>query len=76
MLEDFAMMCHFHQTSPKSSFTQRNVCSLAMPDGRVTLQDMRLITTRNGTKTEAQVENEEEYCRLPRERFGIELTES
>ena len=28
-LEEFAPMCHFHQTSPESSFTQRRLCSMA-----------------------------------------------
>src|SRR4051812_18200007 len=34
---DYAGRCHFHQTSSQSHFTQNRVCSLATPDGRVTL---------------------------------------
>ncbi len=72
-LEEFAPMCQFHQTSPESSFTQRRLCSLATPDGRITLEGMRMVTTQNGKKTETEVADEEEYQRLLRERFGVEL---
>lgn len=72
-LEEFAPMCHFHQTSPESSFTQRRLCSLATPDGRITLEGMRLITTNKGEKTETEVTNDEEYRQLLREKFCIDL---
>ena len=73
-LEEFAPMCHFHQTSPESSFTQRRLCSVATPDGRITLEGMRLITTQNGKKTETEVADEQEFQSLLREKFGIELS--
>jgi N-hydroxyarylamine O-acetyltransferase len=72
-LEEFAPMCHFHQTSPESSFTQLRLCSLATTNGRSTLEGMRLITTQNGKKTDTEVADEREYQRLLREKFGIEL---
>jgi N-hydroxyarylamine O-acetyltransferase len=72
-LEQFAPMCHFHQTSPESSFTQRRLCSLATLGGRITLEGMRLITTQNGNRTETEIADEEEYQRLLREKFGVEL---
>lgn len=72
-LEEFAPMCGYHQTSPESFFTQRRVCSVATPDGRITLEGMRLITTHNGTKTETDVAGEEEYRRLLREKFCVAL---
>src|SRR5262252_7889759 len=46
VLEDFALMCHYHQTSPQSPFTRKRVCTLATPDGRITLADRKLIVTR------------------------------
>jgi N-hydroxyarylamine O-acetyltransferase len=72
-LEEFAPMCHFHQISPESFFTQRRVCSMATADGRITLEGLRLITTHNGTKTETEVVGEEEFRRLLRDNFCVEL---
>lgn len=67
---DYAEMCHFHQTSPQSHFTQNRICSLATPDGRVTLSEMKLITTRGGEREEREVD-EREYAEALRECFGI-----
>ncbi|MBX3061134.1 MAG: arylamine N-acetyltransferase, partial [Anaerolineae bacterium] len=59
---DYAAMCHYHQTSPESHFTQRRLCSRATPDGRLTLSGMRLITTRNGVRHEHELTDEEAYA--------------
>jgi N-hydroxyarylamine O-acetyltransferase len=69
---DYAEMCHFHQTSPHSHFTQNRLCSLATPDGRVTLSGMKLITTRGGGKQERELDKRE-YAEALREIFGIAL---
>jgi N-hydroxyarylamine O-acetyltransferase len=74
-LADYTTMCHYHQTSPQSSFTRRRVCSRATPTGRVTLADMTLITTANGARTERPVSNQAEYEQLLREQFGVVLPE-
>lgn len=72
---DYAEMCRYHQTSPQSTFTQRRVCSLATRDGRVTLSEMRFITTsETGGRQERVLSNEEEYATTLRERFDIVLT--
>lgn len=42
-LSDFDSMCHYHQTSSKSHFTQKRLLSLATEDGRVTLTGEKLI---------------------------------
>jgi N-hydroxyarylamine O-acetyltransferase len=68
---DYADMCRFHQTSPDSHFTRQTVCSLATPEGRVTLSGMKLITTRGGERQERVVESEEERAALLRELFGV-----
>ena len=64
-------MCHFHQTSPESHFTQRTVCSLVTPEGRVTLSGMKLITTRGGERQERILGSEEERMALLRDLFGV-----
>ncbi len=56
---DYAGMCHYHQTSPKSHFTIARICSRATPDGRVTLSEMRLITTKNGERLERVLTSED-----------------
>jgi N-hydroxyarylamine O-acetyltransferase len=68
---DYAGMCRYHQTSPRSHFTQRRVCSLATPAGRVTLSQVRLITTSGGERQERELEGEEEYAEALREYFGV-----
>jgi N-hydroxyarylamine O-acetyltransferase len=70
---DFQQMCHYHQTSPESPFTQRRTCTLATPEGRITLTGMRLITTAQGEKHERALADREEYLSVLKERFGIEL---
>ncbi|HEY7348532.1 MAG TPA: arylamine N-acetyltransferase [Ktedonobacterales bacterium] len=71
LLNDFAARCHFHQTSPESSFTQKRVCSLATPMGRITLSDLLLIRTVQGKKTERLLRSEAEYREMLAARFGI-----
>lgn len=75
-LAEFAGMCHYHQTSPASRFTQQRICSRATLEGRVTLSDMRLIVTAHGERQETIVKNQEEYTRALEKYFGIELAKS
>ena len=75
-LSDYDGMCHFHQTSPESGFTQRWICSRATPDGRITLTNMRLIVTRSGTREETVLTTEAEVRCCLRDQFGFELRES
>ena len=75
-LSEFAGMCDYHQTSPQSPFTRKTMCSLATPDGRITVSEMKLITTRNGVKSERELANEEERRRVLRDLFGVELEQS
>jgi N-hydroxyarylamine O-acetyltransferase len=70
---DFADMCHYHQTSPESPFTKRRTCTIATPQGRITVTGHRLITTINGTKSERELAGEDEWSSALREHFGIEL---
>jgi N-hydroxyarylamine O-acetyltransferase len=72
-LEEFAGMCRYHQTSPESSFTQKRVCTRATPDGRITLSEMKLITTTKGERKERNLASEEEWDLTLGEQFGIHL---
>jgi N-hydroxyarylamine O-acetyltransferase len=70
---DYEEMCHYHQSSPLSHFTQNRICSIDTPDGRMTLRGMRLITTVNSERQERVLNNEEEVALVLREHFGIVL---
>ncbi len=73
--DDYAEMCRHHQTSPESHFTRRRVCSRATEGGRVTLSEMRFITTsRDGGRQERTLTSQEEYAEILREHFGIVMT--
>jgi len=67
----YAEMCEYHQTSPLSHFTQARICSRLTPRGRVSLSDMRLITTEGGERRESLVASKEEYVAILRKDFGI-----
>jgi N-hydroxyarylamine O-acetyltransferase len=72
-LADFAEMCHYQQSSPQSHFTQKRVCSLATPEGRVTLSNDRLIITRHGQRQERELASPAEQAAVLRHYFGVEL---
>ena len=72
-LKDFEAMCRYHQTSPESSFTRSRICTLAVPGGRLTLADSRFIVTLDGKRTEREAGEGEEYDRILRDLFGINL---
>lgn len=72
-LEEFTGMCHYHQTSPESSFTQKRICSMATPEGRITLADFRLIFTKDGQREERVLESEMERQGALKKYFGVVL---
>jgi N-hydroxyarylamine O-acetyltransferase len=56
--EEFMDMCHYHQTSPDSVFTQQRLVTIGTFEGRVTLTGMRLSIT-NGAEIHEMVVNSE-----------------
>jgi N-hydroxyarylamine O-acetyltransferase len=79
ILDEFAPMNQYMQTSPDSLFTRKRLCTLFQPGGRITLSDRRLIHTRAGglrgseEKDERLLADEEEAREVLRARFGIIL---
>lgn len=71
---DFEEMCNYHQTSPKSHFTQKKMCSIALTDGRITLTDRNLKITKNNIVTEQEIKDDREFFEKLELIFGIELT--
>ncbi len=72
--EEYESACVYHQTSPRSSFTRGNIISRMTPEGRISLEDGRLILTQNGQRSERRLENEEEFRALLKQYFGITLS--
>ena len=72
---DFNEMCLYHQTSPESHFTRKRICSRATEEGRVTLSDLRLITTSNRggsqNRQERTLASEAEYAEVLEKEFGV-----
>jgi N-hydroxyarylamine O-acetyltransferase len=70
---DYEETSQFHQTSPDSHFTRGLICSRATDYGRITLADMRLVTTTGPERlrTEQTLSSRDEYNRVLREQFGI-----
>lgn len=73
-LQDFKEVCEYQQTSPKSHFTQKRICTIPLERGRVTLSDLRLVLTKKGAKTYIPLRDEEEFEEKLREYFGIDLS--
>lgn len=70
---DYEEMCHYQQTSPESHFTQRLVCSRLTTDGRVTISQNRLITTKGAVKEERELANEQAVNEALRIYFDVVL---
>jgi N-hydroxyarylamine O-acetyltransferase len=68
------------QSSPDSIFTQKRLATISRPDGRITLSDMRLITTRetglrgSGEREERTLSSEAEVNQVLLEVFGIDVS--
>jgi N-hydroxyarylamine O-acetyltransferase len=72
-LADFNDMCRYHQSSPRSSFTQGALCSRATPQGRITLTESELILTHGSEKTKQAVQDREHFKRLLMKYFSIDM---
>ena len=70
-LSEFAEMCEFHQTSPKSHFTSGKVCSIMIETGRKTLTDNKFMKTENGRKITTNVYSDKEFDQILFREFDI-----
>lgn len=71
--QEYEATCEYHQISPESIFTKKRIISRLTENGRVSLDNDRLIVTVNGQRTEKPLESEEEYRALLREHFEVVL---
>lgn len=72
-LHEYTTMCHYHQTSLKSSFTQKRICSRATPSGRISLSELKLIVTEDGIRNEIELKSEDAFLVALKEYFEIEI---
>jgi len=72
-LSDYMGRCRYHQTSPRSHFTQKRLCTRLTEEGRITLRDRRLIETKNLERSESQITDEGAYLAVLEKHFGIRL---
>lgn len=70
---EFSGMCHYHQTSLDSLFTQHRLVTIATVEGRVTLTDMQLSITKGAEKQGSVLNSEGEYSKTLNQYFGIEI---
>jgi len=69
---EYEATCLYHQTSPLSIFTKKRIISRLTEDGRVSLDDEKLIITQNGKRSEIPV-SENDRPNLLKEHFGVDL---
>ena len=72
-LSDYMGRYRYHQTSPRSHFTQKRLCTRLTDEGRITLRDRRLIETKNLERSESQIADEGAYLAVLEKHFGIRL---
>jgi N-hydroxyarylamine O-acetyltransferase len=75
-LADFTAMCEFHQSSRDSHFNRGRVCTVALPDGRLTVAGMRFIVTKAGARREIELKNKDELRDCLSLQFGIVLPDN
>jgi N-hydroxyarylamine O-acetyltransferase len=70
---EFEQMCLYHQTSPLSHFTRNRLCSIPIPNGRITLTGDKLKITNGSDQTEQTLSTEEEFTAALLKQFNIKL---
>ena len=71
--EEFAGMCHYHQTSPDSHFTQNKICTICTPDGRITLSRNKLVILEEENRLEKEIKGQKEFDQYLWEYFQMRL---
>lgn len=72
-LTAFLPMCRYQQTSPDSHFTQKSICSVATPQGRISLSNDKCIVTTDGRRQVSGLHNAAEYRTALQTHFKMTL---
>ena len=70
-LSDFEAMCRYHQSSPKSPFTRKQVCTRLTDGGRITVTADKIIKTRGDDRQTEPIRDRSHWRRALAEHFGI-----
>lgn len=70
---EYEATCKYHQTSAHSIFTQGRIITRLTPEGRISLTEREVITTRHGERTRRPLADMEEFYRLIPVHFGFRL---
>ncbi len=71
--DEFAGMCHYHQTDPASHFTKKKMITRPTENGRITLTADQLKITSGESIDEIQLASEASFNQLLKQYFGITL---
>ena len=71
--DEYRATCLYHQTSPNSTFTQKQIVSRLTLDGRISLDNRHLTITRNGEREKRPIPDGGEHRALLKEHFGLEF---
>jgi N-hydroxyarylamine O-acetyltransferase len=72
-LGDYAEMCRYHQSSSDSMFTRKQICTIATPNGRVSLTNDFLTVTEGTKQRKFEIHSPEEFNQILKVHFGIVL---
>jgi N-hydroxyarylamine O-acetyltransferase len=72
-LADFLPRCLHFQTDPESFFRSGALCTILVPDGRVTLAKRTLIRTIAGLREERELTSDDEIAAVLATTFGIRI---
>lgn len=72
-LEAFSTMCHYHQSSPESHFTQKALITKPTTEGRVTLTGNTLKLAERDNTTEKQLIHPAAYTKALEDYFQVSL---
>jgi N-hydroxyarylamine O-acetyltransferase len=70
-MKDFSKMNRYQQTSPESHFTKSLICSMATPNGRITVSGNMLKITEGQAKEEREIRGRKELESILLRHFGI-----
>lgn len=71
--DQYEAMCRYHQTSPQSIFTRNRIITRLTPEGRLSIDNDKVITTREGVRNRRPLRDEDEFHELLEREFGFRL---